>query len=307
MSFGVWDCQSGTLLHDRETMVSLQQGHELLTENLAVIERAISFAARRYRLEHEDAEELAGIVKLKLVENDYAILQSFEQRSSFATFIGIVVQRMALDYRIHTWGRWHSSAEAKRLGGLAVDLERILHRDGRTLGDALSLLRSRHPGITPESLAALAEKLPPRAPRHREVELEEATDAALLHAPDAEEPIFAADRRRSSEKLSQLMSVAIARLPDDDRLILQLRFENGMSVAQIARALGLDQKLTYRRIERNMLAIRRDLEGSGITSGDVADLIGRDEVLLHFELGNRDRRPSKQNDERTLAHREETP
>lgn len=291
----------------RETMESVQEGHELLTENLAVIERAIGFAARRHRLEREDAEEFASIVKLKLVENDYAILHAFEQRSSFGTYISIVVQRMALDYRIHTWGRWHSSAEAKRLGGLAVDLEQLLHRDGRTLDEAMLLLRSRHQGITHDTLSALAAKLPPRAPRHREVELEEATDAALTHAPDAEEPILAADRRRSSERLSELMTTAMARLPDDDRLILQLRYENGMSVAQIARALGLDQKLTYRRIERNMHTIRRELEGSGITSGEVADLIGRDEVLLHFELGNRKWRPSIQSDERTLAHREETP
>lgn len=283
------------------------EGHELLTENLAVIERAIGFAARRYRLDAGDAEEFEAIVKLKLIENDYAILQAFENRSSFATYISVVVQRMALDYRTHIWGRWHGSTEAKRLGALATELEKLLHRDGRSLDEALLLLRSKHEGVTRDTLSALAAKLPRRPPRHREVELEEATESALTRASDAEEPMLAADRRRASERLSQLMSGMIERLPAEDRLVLQLRFENGMTVAQVARALGLDQKLTYRRIERNMHEIRRELERSGIASRDVSDLIGRDEVLLHFELGKRDRRPSMQNDERTLAQREETP
>jgi RNA polymerase sigma factor for flagellar operon FliA len=284
--------------------VSVENGHELLTANLAVIERAIRFAARRYRLTPEDAQDFEGIVKLKLVENDYAILAAYEQRSGFSTFIGIVVQRMALDYRVHLWGRWHPSAEAKRLGPLAVQLEQLLHRDGRTLDDAVVLLREEHDGVTRESLAALADKLPPRPPRHREVELEAATPVAVT--ANIDEPALADDRRRSSQQLSVLMAAILEQLPEDDRLILQLRFEGGMSVAQIARSLMLDQKLTYRRIERSMREMRRELERAGIDSRVVADVIGRDEVLVHFDFGNRKSRPSIARDESAQAQPEET-
>lgn len=284
--------------------MSVENGHELLTANLAVIERAIRFAARRYRLTPEDAQDFEGIVKLKLVENDYAILAAYEQRSGFSTFIGIVVQRMALDYRVHLWGRWHPSAEAKRLGPLAVQLEQLLHRDGRTLDDAVVLLREEHDGVTRESLAALADKLPPRPPRHREVELEAATPVAVT--ANIDEPALADDRRRSSQQLSVLMAAILEQLPEDDRLILQLRFEGGMSVAQIARSLMLDQKLTYRRIERSMREMRRELERAGIDSRVVADVIGRDEVLVHFDFGNRKSRPSIARDESAQAQPEET-
>ena len=116
-----------------------------------------------------------------------------------------------------------------------------------------------------------------------------------------EEPLFAGDRRRASERLSSIMSAVIARLPEDERLILQLRFEGGMTVPQIARALGLDQKLTYRRIERRMRDIRRELERAGIAWRDVLDLIGRDEVLLQFDLGKRKPRPSNGADEMAQA------
>ena len=281
------------------------EAQELLTANLAVVERAVAFAARRYRLDPADAEEFAGVVKLRLVDNDYAIVRAYQERSSFSTYLSIVVQRMALDYRIHAWGKWHSSAEAKRLGPLAVELEKLLHRDGRTLEDAEKMLAPRYAEVSRPVLVSLAARLPERAPRRRDVALEEAELVAVTRPAEVEEPALADDRRRVSERVSSIMSAVLSRLPDDERLILQLRFEGGMTVAQIARSLGLDPKLTYRQIERNMRDFRRELERSGIAPGDVADVIGRDEALVHFPLGNQDFRPSLVGDERA-AHSEES-
>jgi RNA polymerase sigma factor (sigma-70 family) len=284
--------------------VSGARADELLTENLALIERAVGFAARRYRLDPYDAEEFAAIVKLKLVENDYAVLRAYEARSAFGTYISVVVQRMALDYCIHAWGKWHPSAEAKRLGPLAIELEQLLRRDGRSLEEALTILGPKHDGVSRTSLQSLADRLPERAPRHRDVAIEKAESFAIAHPAEVEEPVMAKERRHASEHLSSIMSALIERLPEDERLILQLRFEGGMTVAQISRVLQLDQKLTYRRIDRCMREIKEELKLSGIVSADVLDLIGRDEALLRFDLGKHDPRPSKGSDERTQARSE---
>ena len=277
---------------------------ELLTSNLALIERAVGFASRRYRLDPNDAEEFAAVVKLKLVENDYAVLRAYEARASFSTYINIVVQRLALDYCIHVWGKWHASAEAKRLGSLAIELEQLLLRDGRTVDEALVILAPKHGGITRDSLQTIAARLPERAPRHRDVGIEKAEFVAVTRPAEVEEPVFAGDRRVASERLSSIMSAVIARLPEDERLILQLRFEGGMTVPQIARALGLDQKLTYRCIEKRMREMRIELERAGIAWRDVLDLIGRDEVLLQFDLGKQKLRPSNGADEMASANTE---
>lgn len=284
----------------------MHEARELLTEKLPVIERAITFAARRHRLDAADADEFAATVKLKLVENDYAILRAFEARSSFATFIGVVVQRMALDFRIHAWGKWHASADAKNLGPAAIDLERLLHRDDRTVEEATPIVSARY-GLTRDEIQALAAKLPRRGPRHRDVDLEEAGPVAITDPGHVEEPILAVGRRAASERVSSTMAELMACLPEQDRLILQLRFEGGMTVADIARSLLLDHKLTYRRIERNMRELRRGLERTGIASGDVADLIGRDEILLRFDLGNPNLRPSIRNDEMAETQTEDSP
>ena len=276
---------------------------ELLTAKLPLIERAVAFACRRNRLDPNEAEEFAAIVNLKLVENDYAILRSYEARSGFATFISVVVQRMALDYRIHLWGKWHTTAEAKRLGPLAIELERLLHRDGRTLDEALVILAPNHAEVTRQSLAALADRLPQRTPRLREVAIGDSELRAETTGPD--ERVLEGERRRTSERLSTIMSAIIEELPEEDRLILQLRFEGGMPVSNIARALQIEQKLLYRRLERRMREIRVELARRGVDPGAVLDLIGRDETNLDFHLGNVDRRPSIAPDERATAESEE--
>ena len=270
---------------------------ELLTANLGVIERTVAYVCRRYHLAADDAEELAAIVNLRLIENDYAVLRKYEQRCSFATFISVVVQRMALDYRIHTWGKWHTSAEAKRLGPLAIELDQLLHRDGRTLDEAVAMLAQHHEGVTRSSLQALAARLPQHPPRRRDVPLDDAAPIAVTRGDAVEESLLARDRRNTSERLSSLMASVIGSMPEEERLILQLRFEGGMAVSQIARMLHLDQKLLYRRLERRMHDIREELERSGVVSGDVLDLIGRDEELLDFSFGNQNRRPSIGSDE----------
>ncbi|MEO8381389.1 MAG: sigma-70 family RNA polymerase sigma factor [Acidobacteriota bacterium] len=282
------------------------EARELLTSNLALIERAVAYACRRNGLGADDAEELAAIVNLKLVENDYAILDKFERRSSFATFISVVVQRMALDYRIHMWGKWHGSAEAKRLGPLAVDLDRMLYRDRRTLDEALVLLEAQHPGVTRRSLQELADRLPAHPPRLRAVRLDDAGPLAVTRGNLAEDRSMAGDRDRASQQLSTVMSTAIEQMPDDARLILQLRFEGGMAVSQIARMLKIEQKVLYRRLERLMRDLREKLERAGLSAEDILDLVGRDENPLHFDLGNRKRRPSIGADE-TGANNSEAP
>lgn len=283
-----------------------EEGSELLTANRGLIRKAVDFVCRRYRFDIDDAEDFASVVNLRLIENDYAILRAYEKRSSFATYLSIVIQRMALDYRNHVWGKWRASAAATRLGDVAVNLEQLLHRDGKTFDDALAILAKKYDGVTRDSLRALAAQLPERAPRHRDVDLEEAEPYAIAGPVAVEEKIRDDERRTAAAQLRRLLAAAFERMPDDDRLLLQLRYEQGLTVAQIARALGRDQKLLYRQLERRMKEIRAELQRSGIASADVADLIGRDEIFFSFDFGKHAPRPSMVSDEKVATAWEES-
>ena len=133
---------------------------------LDVIDNVVRYVCRRYRLPTADAEDFAGTVRLKLIESDYAVLRKFQHRSSLRTFLVAVVHRMYADYRNHTWGKWRPSAEAKRMGALAVQLERLVTRDGLTFDQAAETLRTNH--HVDSSRADLEEiwrRLPNRVPR----------------------------------------------------------------------------------------------------------------------------------------------
>ena len=60
------------------------------------------------------------------------------------------------------------------------------------------------------------------------------------------------------------MREALAGLEPEDRLILRLRFEQALSVVEIATTLRVEAKPLYRRIERLLGGLRRDLERAGV-------------------------------------------
>jgi DNA-directed RNA polymerase specialized sigma24 family protein len=148
---------------------------EFLLTHLSDVERVVAAVSFRHRLPLGERDELASLVRLKLVENDYEVIRRFEGRCSLHTYLAVVVQRVLLDWRRSRWGKWHSSAVARRLGPVALRLEALLYRDKRSLEDAIETLLQSGSGVSADELAALARRLPPRVAR-REVEEEAARD-----------------------------------------------------------------------------------------------------------------------------------
>lgn len=269
---------------------------EYLIANLPLIDQITMSICRRKGMPPEEIEEFAAVLKLKLVENDYAIIRAFRERSSFATYIAAVIGRALLDYRRREWGKWRPSAEAERLGETAIQVERLLYREDRTYDEAFVVIAAEQPELTRAEFDRLAGSLPPRVKR-RHVELENAADleASLASGPE---------RASVAARISNIVCGFIDQLPEEDQLILRLRFDSGMSVIQIARALHLDPQVIYRRLYRHFQKLREKLEAAGISAADVADLIGKDTESLDFQLKTRGMRPSEE-DESTVATRQE--
>ena len=61
-------------------------------------------------------------------------------------------------------------------------------------------------------------------------------------------------------------------LTPTERLILKMRFEDSIAVADIARALHLNQKRLYRTIEQLLATLRAGLEAEGIGAGEASAL-----------------------------------
>jgi RNA polymerase sigma factor (sigma-70 family) len=246
----------------------------LFLEHLPWINRVADLLSRRYTLSAADAEDFASWARMKLLEDDYAVLRKFRGESALNTYLTVVVSMLFREYRVSRWGRWRPSAAARREGPVAVRLETLVHRDGYGLDQAAELLRTS--GDTDASrgeLARILARLPGRAPlRPTEVGADELEHtAATASADDLTEY---AESRAHRKHLMDALDRALNRLEHDDRVILRMRFWDDLSVADIARGLALPQKPLYRRIERALGALRGHLQADGITPDEVRALLG---------------------------------
>ena len=245
----------------------------LLTDNLGWVDRVAASVCRRHGLDPDERDEFAGWARMRLVEDDYAVLRKFRGESAITTYLTVVVTMLFRDYRVSRWGRWRPSAAARRAGDVAVRLETLVHRDGYRVDQAGEMLRAAgHTDLPDRELVRLLATLPPRtAPRPVEVgeaPLEVLPSSAAADARVEEED---ADRERSAAEVA--LRGALEGLPAEDRVIVRMRVWDGLSVADISRALNVPQKPLYRRLEKIFGRLREQMEGAGVTRDDVRRML----------------------------------
>src|ERR1700757_5192055 len=130
---------------------------ERFLANVPTIERIAAFYCRRMHLSDADTEDFIGYVKLELIERDYEIIAKFEGRSSFTTYLTTVIHRLLYQHRTKEWGKWRPSAEAKRMGDVAIALERLTTRDGYSLSEAVAMMTTGNaPAASGRELEAIS-------------------------------------------------------------------------------------------------------------------------------------------------------
>lgn len=239
-------------------------------EQLALVDRILAAVSRRHCLGASEADEFAAWARGRLMDNDYAIIRKFQGRASAKTYLSTVLANLYRDYRNSVWGRWRPSAEATRLGPVAVRLEQLLYRDGMSLREASGALASAGCRLGDVELARMAARLPSR-PRDREVAL----DASLV-ATNGDLDRVTTERERLL--IQTVIQRAVAELGDEDRLILRMRYWDEVSVANIARSLHIEQKPLYRRLERLQDVLKTKLEAQGVSRELAMDTIAESNV-----------------------------
>jgi RNA polymerase sigma factor (sigma-70 family) len=251
---------------DPEAHVALsrQACEGLLLSHLHTINRIAAAGARRSRLRADEVEDFAAIVRLRFIQNDYAILRQYRQRSALATFLTVVINRMLLDYCRSRWGRWRPTVKARRQGAVATLLEQLTTRDGLTVDEAAHLIGTAAGDLTPTCVESPAFA----SGRPRLVSLDAAINVATPRT-DYDERALCGDSLRRATQARKALAMALKDLAPTDRTLLALRFVSGLSVADIARALSTPQKPLYRQIDRLLARMRAELELAGVSAEDV--------------------------------------
>jgi RNA polymerase sigma factor (sigma-70 family) len=254
-------------------------GEEVFLAHLALIERIAAFVCARHHVPLADAEDFSSHVKLKLIEDDYAILRKFEGRSSLSTFLTVVVNRLFLDYRISAWGKWRPSAEARRIGEVAVLLEQLTVRDRCSFEDACERMTANHAvTATRQELEAIAARLPPRV--RRQFETDEVLESVATADRSPDDLALDGERQALADRVSAILDRTLRQLDTQDRLILVLHYKDGRTVADIARMLSLDSKRLYRRMERLERGLRETFDAEGIDGTNVLEMLRVSTVSL---------------------------
>jgi RNA polymerase sigma factor for flagellar operon FliA len=250
----------------------------LLLDNLSWIERACAALARRHGLSADEADDFLSWTRMRLLEDDCALLRRFRGECAATTYLTVVLATLFRDYRVREWGRWRPSAAARREGPLAVRLETLVKRDGWALQEAGERLRTAGATtLSDRELAALLARLPAHAPaRPVPAGAGPLADAPAPEAADDGVLRGEAGARRAAGEAA--LRRAVERLVPRDQVVFRMRFWEGLSVAQIARGLGVPQKGLYRRIERALARLRRELERGGMSLEGVRELLQDEEA-----------------------------
>ena len=238
-------------------------------EQLPVIERVTGWVCARRGLRGADAEDFASIVKIRLIENEYEVLGKWQGRSSIKTYLTTVINRIYLDFQVQRFGKWRSSAEARRLGPVALRLEQLMFRDWLSFDEACEVLLSDpRIGLNRDDLHAIRVQLPQRRSRRGDPHEHEP-----VRPESAGEAVERAERQALADRVFAVIRCSLSRLPAVDRVFMRLHFQSGQTVAQAARVQGREQKALYRKEEEILKRLKSDLEAEGISIEDAQALM----------------------------------
>ena len=242
------------------TAAAEPSAYRITPAELGLLTQVVRDISRARRLSSDEAAEFAQTVHVKLLERKYDVFSRFRGASSLRTYLTTVVTRLFLDWRNCERGKWRTSAAARRGGPHAIALERLMVRDGYTMSEAVEIVHEQC-AEPRQDLRVIAERLPRRVCRRM------VGDDALANLPGPPffDPVAERERRRAAARARRLLAQALDELTPEDRLLLRLRYASAYSIVSIGRELQADPKILYRRLERTLRKLRRNIGGVNVT------------------------------------------
>lgn len=274
-----------------------QAGWNLLLEEFSDL---ILGVIARYTRDTDRRMDAYLYVLEQLRANDFRRLRHYGQGvgirpCTLATWLKLVVRNLYFDWFRHEHGRKSLPKEIQKLGQIEQRAFKLLYWEGYSANEAFEVVRGDIPGLRftdfIQRLARVDEHLSNinRAKIRRDFErarpplsLDDEGNGpplearAAVHVSTPEEDALVAERRRALWDLIQEM-------PAEERVLVRLRFFEGLTAKQIALVTGMAEPAEiYRRIERVCLELRRRAKARGfdllLRDGDPAELADATEL-----------------------------
>jgi len=233
---------------------------DFLVEYGAIIYQAVRPSAR----EEEEVADCFVFVCGKLAENGYRRLLRFKPEgvATFVTWLRVVVRNLCFDWHRSVLGRPRPFKFLQQLSAMELEVYYCKFEGRLSSEETLRHLHTTWPALTENTLnqieSRIAESLTPRqrwilstrlAKKVTSLDADEDDETPLMEivdtTPDPEAAILTEQRQRQLEHCLEAL------LPDE-RLIVRLRFEDELSLQEIAHLVGLGDA---QRVQRRLLAV----------------------------------------------------
>lgn len=238
------------------------------------------------RLFERDADHVADcflFVCERLSEKGVRRLRAFKPggNAQFTTWLRVVVRNLCLDWHRKEFGRHRVFQSIARLGVLDQEIFRCIYEQGLSQDASLNFLRGHHPQLTLAELEAGLERvrgalterqiwlagarrpMPIPLERHSEDEPQEFIPEPIDPAPNIESMLVMNEQRAALER-------ALSRLAKPERLLIKLRFEQGLTLQEIASLTGLKDAQTVDRRQKDIIeSLRKDIANYSSPRGKI--------------------------------------
>lgn len=254
------------------------QGEAAWTDFLNEFSTIILQVVRLFEREPDASADCFLFVCEELSRKGFRRLRRFrvDGRASFPTWLRAVVRNLCLDWHRKEFGRYRIFESVGRLNSFECSVFSAVYERGLNEDEALVVIRADHPELTSEKfdecLGRIRQILTPRqrwliAARRPKVESlsgeEGRADGREIPdpKPNPESLALAEERGRAVEQ-------ALGNLSRAERLVLRLRFEQGLKLREVADLLGLkDAQTADRRVSEALGKLRRELSPELETGG----------------------------------------
>lgn len=249
-------------------LISLKSGEADTgwTRFLDAYSELLRHIVRQYECDRDRAQECFDFVCAKLSDNNFRRLTAFKPDGAarFRTWLTVVVANLCIDWRRSVDGRFHVPDAIRGLPDIDQLVFDCFYHQRMSYSECLNVLRARFPKTTLSQISEINSRLHdilgPRqrwqlsASRPRATEPDHLESAA---GPDAEHPALLVQLEQDRE----IVRKALARLEPDSRLCLQLRYQQDLTLKEVARLMRLHDPFAARRkIEAALVAFSRALK-----------------------------------------------
>jgi len=237
---------------------------------------------RHFEKESDPASDCFQFICERLCEDRFRRLRRFKPGgpAKFSTWLRLVVRNLCVDWRRKQFGRRRVFRSISRLSDLDQEIFRLVHERGATEQEAFVSLARNFPGLSTKMVSEAIERVNGTLTRNQNWLLRArsvATSQRSVKRSDGTESAEVADSSSNPEALaiggerSAMLNRALWRLSFNERLLIRLRFEEDLTLDQIAKLLKLgNAQRVDRQIKQILSSLRRELN-----SADAVDVSGK--------------------------------